>query len=129
MQINQLVAAQLLLLAAGRRRVVELHFADCGAGSFHLKEKERAAHRELIPRRENSVFDRDAVDEGARGGVQVGEYEAFAEARDAAMPGGDSRIIEANWIGRIAPNRYGGRKAEFGFSQRAGEGQELKLHG
>src|SRR5260370_41801445 len=130
MQIDQLVVAQLLFLAAGRGCVVELHGTDWLSGSaLHLKDEEGAANGDLIAGSWDALLDGDAVDECPGAGVQVSKQEAFILESDLAVTRRNGHVFDTNWIGGVSADGQRRREAEFGLSEGTAESYELRLHG
>src|SRR3981081_2272373 len=97
-QIDELVVAELLFLPACGRRIVQLHWANGGGRAFRLKKEKRAADADLVARREEALLYRDAVDESAGGGVQIGEQQVFVLTSDLAVHARDCRVFDTNRV-------------------------------
>ena len=76
-----------------------------GCGGFRKKQEGRITDGDLVAEGENAFRDRDTIDEGAGGRVEIANRETAGSFGDRAMLRGDSRLFEADGICRIAADR------------------------
>jgi len=61
MQVDELIVAKLLFCTAGQRGVVELDRTSGRCRSFYLEKEKRAADGDLVTRRQDALFDGNAI--------------------------------------------------------------------
>ena len=106
LQVGEIVGLELLGGDTEGGVLVELDGAAFGGcGGFGKKEEGGITDGDLVAEGENTFGDRNAVDEGAGGGVEIAQGEATGRLGDGTMTRSYRGIFEADGIGRIAAKR------------------------
>jgi hypothetical protein len=128
LQIEEIFRLELLCGEAEGGVIVELYGTTFGGGGgFRKKEEGRISDGDLVAEGENAFADGNAIDEGARGRVQIAQGEATGRFDDRTVLRGYSGIFEADCIGWVAADREGsgdGKGGVFPLSADDGESWE-----